>query len=130
MAEAHLLALRSDPKRCMAARLNGEPCRGVAVGGSGFCWAHDPALADDRAEARQRGGRNSAKIARLRALVPPRLAAVYDALEAAMEEVHHGALPPARAHAMAALARAMVGVLTAGEFEERVRHIEELAALR
>ncbi len=129
MAQAHVLALRSEPKRCMAARLNGEPCRAVAVADSGFCWAHDPALANDRAEARQRGGKNSATIARLRALVPPRLAAIFDALEAALGEVHDGTLQPSQAHAMAALARAMVSVLTAGELEERLREIEEHAGL-
>ena len=112
------------------ARRDGEPCGGVAVGRSGWCWSHDPAQAGARTEVRKRGGRNSAHIARLRALIPPRLATVYDALEAALQEVHDGGLEPSQAHAMAALARAMVSVLTAGEFEARVRHIEDLAALR
>ncbi len=60
----------------------------------------------------------------MRGLVPPRLVSVYDALEAALTEVHDGRLDPKQASAMAALARAMVAVLTAGELEQRVRDIE------
>jgi hypothetical protein len=51
---------------------------------------------------------------------------VYSALEAALAEVHDGRLAPQRAQAMAALARAMVQVVTAGELEERVRDLESL----
>jgi len=50
---------------------------------------------------------------------------VYDALETALDEVHKGALEPRVGGAMAALAGAMVRVLTSGELEERVRRLEE-----
>jgi ribosomal protein S9 len=49
---------------------------------------------------------------------------VYDKLETALSEVHEGGLKPQQASAMAALARAMVSVLTSGELEERLRDIE------
>ena len=78
-----------------------------------------------RLEARARGGKNSARAARLRRLVPPRLIPVYDRLEKALEEVHTGELESKQATAMAALARAMVAVLTSGELEERVRGLED-----
>ena len=57
--------------------------------------------------------------------MPPRLLATFNRLEEALEEVHAGVLPPARAQAMAAVAGAMIRVLTAGEMEERLRNMEE-----
>lgn len=91
------------------------------------CLWHDPERAQARAEARRRGGANRAGVVRLRRLVPPRLIPVFDKLEQALSEVHDGTLKPGQAVAMAALARAMVAVLQAGELEERVRRLEEQA---
>jgi len=113
----------TEPKRCEAVRKDGQPCGSLVVSGR-YCFTHDPERAEQRKAAHQKGGRNSAKIARLRGLVPPRLQAVYDTLEGALAEVHDGALAARQAMAMAALARAMVAVLTAGELEERVRELE------
>lgn len=119
--------MTTDRMRCESTKRNGEPCQAQALPNSPHCWAHDPARAEQRAEARSRGGRNSAKIHRLRGLVPPRLVAVYDRLEEALGEVHDGELDPKRAQAMASLAKAMVAVLTAGEIEQRLRDLETAA---
>jgi len=89
------------------------------------CFAHAPALAERRTAARRRGGANSAKVVRLRSLMPPRLIPVFDRLETALQETHDGALDPRAAQAMASIARALVAVLTAGELEERLRKLEE-----
>lgn len=119
--------MRSESKRCAAKRKDGQPCLAPALE-SGFCFAHDPARKADRDAARRRGGANSAKIVRLRGLVPPRLQPVYDMLERALREVHDGDISSRQATAMASVSRAMVAVLTAGELEERVRALEaELA---
>ncbi len=115
--------IATERKRCKSRTLNGDPCRGFAIEG-GFCFSHSPALEKKRLEARARGGKNSAKTVRLRALVPPRLMPVYNRLEKALEEVHEGKLDSKLAQAMASLARAMVTVLTSGELEERLRHVE------
>jgi len=90
--------------------------------------AHDPALADKRREAARLGGKGKARVARLGKLVPPRLMSVYDHLEEALGQVHKSELDPRVATAMAALAGAMVRVLTSGELEERVRRLEEARA--
>lgn len=111
--------------QCAATRKDGAPCLTPARRGSRYCFAHDPALADRRDAARRTGGRNRANAVRLRGLVPLRLLPVYDRLETALSEVHGGTLDPKRAQAMAAVARAMVSVLTAGELEERVRKLEQ-----
>lgn len=112
---------------CRSTRRDGTPCQATTIGADGYCWAHSPALAEQRAEARRQGGRNSAKIVRLRAVMPPRLVAVFDLLEQALQEVHAGDLSHQQATAMANLARAMATVLTAGELEQRVRELEERA---
>jgi hypothetical protein len=109
---------------CRRLRRDGQPCRSPALSPSGYCFGHDPDRVDERAEAHRRGGQNHSNAARLRGLVPPRLVSVYDTLEKALEEVHDDKLDPRQASAMAAIARAMVAVLSAGELEERVRSLE------
>jgi hypothetical protein len=115
----------TDRKRCDALRKDGSPCQAPALTDDQFCWAHSAATEERRDAARRSGGTNSAKSVRLRGLVPPRLLSVFDALEVALAEVHAGTLDPRQATAMAAIARAMVSVLTAGEIEQRVRDIEQ-----
>jgi hypothetical protein len=117
----------TERKRCISNRRDGQPCQAPAVTTAGFCFTHAPALATKRNAARQRGGQNSAKIVRLRGLIPPRLRDVYGMLENALEEVHDGKLDYRDASAMASIARAMVSVLTSGELEERVRDLEDKA---
>ncbi len=119
--------MATNRNQCESTKRNGEPCQAQALPSSQQCWAHDPAQAEQRAEARRKGGRNRSKIVRLRGLVPPRLLPVYDRLERALAEVHDGELDPKQAQAMAALARAMTTVLTAGELEQRVRDLETAA---
>ena len=57
--------------------------------------------------------------------MPARLVPIWGQLETALTEVHDGTLDPRAAAAMAALARALVAVLQAGELEERLRRLEE-----
>lgn len=116
--------ITTERMRCKSKTHAGEPCRGVAMQ-DGYCFSHSPALEKKRLEARAKGGKNSARAARLRRLVPPRLIPVFDKLETALEEVYTGKLETKQATAMAALARAMVAVLTSGELEERVRGLED-----
>ncbi len=117
-------ATRTNPNHCRGTRRDGLPCTAPVTSTSGYCFAHDPERAQDRDDARRRGGQNRAGAARLRGLVPPRLLDTYDRLEKALEEVHTGTLEPRQASAMASLAGAMVKVMTAGELEERVRALE------
>ncbi len=114
----------SDPKRCESTKRNGGPCQAQALPDSPHCWAHVPGRAEQRAEARRKGGHHSAKVMRLHWLAPPRLLPIFDQLEQALGEVHAGELDPKQAQAMAALARALATLLTAGELEERVRRLE------
>ena len=115
--------IATERKRCKSLARNGEPCRGYALE-DGYCFSHSPSLEKKRLEAKARGGRNSSRATRLSGLVPPRLMSVYDRLETALVEVHCGKLESKQATAMAAIARALVAVLTSGELEERLRNLE------
>ena len=116
----------TDHKPCTATTKQGKPCKGQALPGDPYCFIHSPAMADARKAACKKGGINSAKRHRLANLIPPRLMAVYDALEEALTQVHEGELESKQATAMASVATAMVRVLTSGELEERVRKLEEV----
>ena len=110
---------------CAAPRKDGERCTARA-GPDGFCIGHSP----QAQEARRKGGRNKANVARLGRLIPPRLVPVFDLLEKALGEVHTGTLEPRVASAMASLAGAMVRVITAGEMEARLRDLEQRQQLQ
>jgi hypothetical protein len=115
----------TDTRKCIALRRDGEPCGGQALPTENKCWAHSDTLAEKRDAARRRGGANTAKSARLQRLMPRDLRPVFDALALALEQVHAGELDHRRATAMASVATAMVRVLSAGEFEARLRALEE-----
>jgi len=105
--------------RCKATRKDGQPCTASAVS-DGFCIGHCP----QAMEARRKGGRNSSKQARLDAMLPARLRPVLGLLEKGVKEVYDGSLEPKKAHAMASLAGALVKVMEAGVFEERLLKLE------
>jgi hypothetical protein len=109
---------------CQGRRQDGQPCTAPMVGPDGYCFAHSPARAAERAAVQARGGQHRASVVRLARLMPPRLVPIYEQLETALTEVHAGTLDPKPAVAMAALARAMVAVLQAGEVEQRLRELE------
>jgi hypothetical protein len=119
-----LAAPTAERRTCAGVRRDGQPCQSRVVSDGTYCYVHSPAHSEARAEARRRGGRNRSSAVRLRGLVPPRLVAVYDRLEQALDEVLRYELDHRNATAAASVARAMVAVLTAGELEERVRKLE------
>src|SRR5215204_1103449 len=43
---------------CRATKANGEPCRAPATGPHGYCWAHDPANAEQRSKMASRAARS------------------------------------------------------------------------
>src|SRR5215203_3231872 len=42
-------------RQCAATKRDGTACHGPALGPTGFCWAHDPSVADRRREAARKG---------------------------------------------------------------------------
>jgi len=118
----------TDRNRCAATKPDGTPCRAGRVAGTPYCIFHqcDPEARERSAEARRRGGENSARLTRALRRLPADLRAVYDRLAEALDQVHSGALDPTRAHAMAALSRAMVAVLDSAETLRRLDDIEDV----
>lgn len=122
-------------KHCQGTNKAGERC-GAPAGASGFCISHDP---DRRAKHRagvEKGGRVSRRVHDLTALpaeMPPatfakwlrgRLIGVWNSLEA-------GEIEPGKAHAFAALANAMKGLLEAQvSLDELTALSAEVADLR
>lgn len=109
---------------CVSTRRDGQPCTVQALPGSDYCFAHDPARAAQRAEARRRGGLHRATAVRLGKLMPVRLTPIFGKLETALDDVQAGKITPQQATAMAHLARALVDVLRTGELEQVVRDLE------
>ena len=115
---------KEQEKTCVESRRDGKRCRAKTLPGGERCWSHAPELEEKRRSARQSGGLNSSGPARVRKLLPSRLAPLIGRLENALGEVHEGKLEPSRGQAMASLSRAIVTVFSAGEVEERLRKIE------
>ena len=109
---------------CRAVRRDGQRCRSTIVLASGFCSMHDPERRAEVAAARERGGRNKARTARLDRLVPATLRPMIATLLGALDEVHAGDLDPKAATAMAALAGAVTRAYGVGVLEERVSQLE------
>ena len=116
----------SDQPRpsCQATTASGDPCRGRARHGSRWCPFHDPTLATVRAEGAASGGRNRAIGRRLASGMPAQVSHLADELGQVFAEVRTGQLAPARAHACAAVARAILAAHEATELEQRLGRIE------
>ena len=112
------------PRTCSATRKDGSPCQIPMVGDASHCWAHDPAKAAARAEARARGGRNRSTVARLEKRRGARLTAVVGRLEAALEKVEDGRLSPQQGTAVASIARALATIYEVAELEARLAALE------
>lgn len=113
----------SNPKQaCASTRRDGRPCAARALPGDTRCWAHSPATADRREEARRRGGQHRATAHRAR--VPEPIGDVLDGLGAVFAETRSGAFDPGRARACAAVARALVAAWDSCIAEERMEDLE------
>jgi hypothetical protein len=101
---------------CRATKASGDPCKAPATGPHGFCWAHDPANAEQRS-------RMASKAARSR---PGReLVRVKAQLEDLTRDVLAGELETSRA----AVANQLVNTrLRAIEQERKIKEMEDLEA--
>ncbi len=112
--------------RCLGRNRDGSPCSAQPRAG-GYCLWHDPAGAADRAEWRRRGGQGRSHLSRAGKRAPKTHRDVQEALLRAMAGVEAGELEPARATALATLARAFLAVAEAGELEARLTELERRA---
>ncbi len=116
---------------CRVVRRDGQQCRG-APGPSGVCWAHDPATAEARQEARRKGGYGKARTARAKKFLLDEFQTWSALIDRAAAETYKGNLPPNVASALASLAGAKVKfyetslrLWEASEAQERIKALEE-----
>jgi hypothetical protein len=110
---------------------DGTPCKARPRPGRTFCLWHDGSLSAERATWRQRGGANRSDRERARKALAGNgvdLASVTATLIGALTKVETGVLPPGAATAMAHLAKAILALVQADDFERRLAELERMAA--
>lgn len=118
---------------CLDHNAIGEPCRAQPVRPSGYCWWHDPQLAEERARKRRAGGVTRGPKARAKQTGPTASMTSEELLARltlVFKGVINGRIAPARGASAAAIARTMIQVREVSELEERLRVLEEAAGFR
>ncbi len=110
--------------RCRGQTRAGEPCNAQPRPGREWCAWHDPQLAGDQTAWRAKGGAERSNARRATKTLPKDLADVRDALLGALQKLETGELRPQTAQAMASLARALVALHEAGQFERQLAALE------
>lgn len=115
--------------RCRAKTLHhGEHCNAWA-GASGYCFAHDPGMAEQRAAARKKGGFNrktpsggdmSSLPAKVRTMED-----VLSVLDFTLSELKQSENSVARARCLVSLAGEFRQCIEVGELEQRIQRLEE-----
>jgi hypothetical protein len=99
---------------CRATKASGDPCKAPATGPHGYCWAHDPANAEQRSRMASKAARSK----------PNR---EIPAIKALLEDLTERVLSGELATAQAAVANQLVNTrLRAIEQERKMRELEEL----
>lgn len=117
---------------CTGTTLTGAPCRAFAVSDRGLCVSHDPEYRRRKTDGSRRGGEGKASARRAakqwviagETIAPSDLPAM---LRGAILLVRDGDLSPSQAMAVAALARASVGIMDTIELEQRIEALERIA---
>src|SRR5262245_19018245 len=117
-----------------AMKKDGSPCP-VEARPSGYCWAHDPGLAEARAAGRRQGGRTRSTPAAVLPADAPDLpvrtvADVVALLGTTINETRRGELDPKVANAVGYLTSVLLRALQdsdlAAQLDELRRELEEL----
>ena len=113
---------------CSAIARSGERCKGVAIDGSGLCYAHHPEHAESRRRAARKGGKRGG---RGRPVVE--VSALKHRFEELAEDVLGGRIDRADAVVVGQLwnyaVRAVAVALKAKEVEELEGRLEQLESL-
>lgn len=112
-------------RRCAQMRASGDRCHGFAVAGSTFCFAHDPAQAEKRDDARRRGGQ-AGRVATLDdSSIPVRtLHDVLGLMETTINDVRAGRVDVRVANAVGYLANVAMKALEQADLEARLEALE------
>jgi hypothetical protein len=114
----------AEPLQCVALRKDGQRCRAFASTPDGVCMMHGPRAG----EVQRRGGAARSNANRAAKLLPSRLVPIVEGLERVFAAVEKENFDTRKAVAMATVARALIAAFDAGEYEARIRLLEQQAA--
>lgn len=115
----------SDGKICTATCIDGKPCKAISLSNSDLCWAHEPALADKRALAKNLGGRLPTQLAG----IPIRIANIRDVMDLISEAVNNIRSMPLSINQAKALLSSCETAMHAIDiigYEDRLSELEEM----
>jgi hypothetical protein len=118
--------------RCLASNAEGEPCQAQPVRPSGYCYWHDPSLAEERDRKRREGGVNRSNRARTKKQLPAQPLSTDELLaylSLAFKGVLAGKVRPNIGNCLGALARSMAQLRETSELEERLSALERAAGI-
>lgn len=112
-------------RQCVQIRSNGQRCNGYAVTGSDRCFAHDPAQATKRDDARRRGG-SASRIPPLKesAVILRSMDDVLGLVELTVNDVRAGRVDVRIVNAIGVLANVAMKAITGAELEARLTALE------
>lgn len=114
-------------QRCSNVHSSGKACGGFAVAGSAYCFAHDPASAEQRHAARRRGGRAGRGATVPESDVPVRsLADVVALVETTINDVRAGRVDVKIANAIGVLANVGIRAIERSDLEARLDALESV----
>ena len=112
-------------ERCTFVHPSGRRCGGYPIAGSAFCFAHDPAQAAKRDDARRRGGQAGRGATVPDSDVPIRsLGDVLTLVELTINDVRAGRVDVRVANAVGVLANVAARVLQQADLEARLAALE------
>jgi hypothetical protein len=101
---------------CRATKASGDPCKAPATGLHGYCWAHDPANAEQRSRMASKAARSK----------PSR---ELSGLKAQLQDLTRGVLAGDLETGRAAVANQLINTrLRAIELERKIKEADELEA--
>jgi len=112
---------------CTQIKSNGDLCGGYAIEGSPYCFFHDPASAERRAEARSKGGKSGTGATLDEANTPVRsVADIVDLIEMTINDVRAGRIDVKIANAVGYLANISMKAFEQRDVEKRLEAIESV----
>lgn len=116
-------------KTCVAKTKTGGDCQAFAIEGSDYCFAHDPARAEARAEARKLGGLNRTTHHGAEYSGPKVIRTLQDVLSLLDHVLAESLMLEnsiARGRLLVALAGEYTNAIKTGELETRIAALENL----
>ena len=110
-------------RTCTGSTRSGQKCPNTAIRGD-YCFAHAPDLAAARKRGNRAGGHGKRIERRMLKRMPQDLQDTLSTLYRVLAAVEAGEMEPARASAIAAVSRAIVGVYDAGLVESKLTELE------